>query len=290
MNENAPMKEDERLISLLGLAATRREETEDHPPPEVLAAFIEKRLPPSQRQAVLAHLNRCECCYQEWLHSATALEEAQPEETPIQRPAWWQRLWARLHPRPWLIPLTVAVTAGLAVAVVLVQQPMAGEWPPRQIIAALPKGQEIPADRLPRPEAPFAFNDTAADPAKEAVAQGLRDARFWIEHPEQVDLRDETHDTPEKRAYRSLGQWLLLAWAMTQKEDTDPKVWQVFRRYGQSLAAEFEKLLPSPQRDQALADLRTVQTMMEALAEAPDAAQRARLQRKLRLIIGRWQG
>ncbi|WP_286293178.1 hypothetical protein [Methylomarinovum tepidoasis] len=285
------MKENERLISLLGLAATRREETEDHhPPPEVLAAFIEQRLPSSRRQAVLAHLNRCECCYQEWLHSAAALEEAQPEETPIHRPAWWQRLWERLRPRPWLIPLTVAVTAGLAVAVVLVQQPMAGEWPPRQIIAALPKGHKIPYDRLPRLEAPFAFNDTAVDPAKDAVSQGLRDARFWIEHPNQVDLRDETHDTPEKRAYRSLGQWLLLAWAMTQKEDSDPNVWQVFQQYGQSLAAEFGKLPPSSQRDQALADLREVQTMMEALAEAPGSAQRTRLQRKLRLIIGRWQG
>ncbi len=284
-------KEDERFAALLGLAATKPEPDDACPEPEMLAAFIENRLPKSRRQQVLSHLDRCEHCYQEWLEVSLSLEEARPAEQPVRKPAWWQRLRESLRPRPWLVPLTAAVAMTLAVLAVVIQKPAAPVWQPQQLAELVRQhtGIEQTLARLPQANTAFAFSDTNEDPARRAFIAGLRDAQRWLGTGEPlVSVDDGDWRQSAWRDYYHLGQWMLLAWTLANSDPVSAEEWRVFDRHCLALIDRFQRRPEGPARDRLLTSLQEVHGLMSSLADRPDPVAQARLARKLQQIIRQW--
>lgn len=81
MDDKTTREEKERLMARLALAATNLSDVETCPSDKKLAAFIDNRLRGTERQAMLAHFNRCRQCYQHWLEIAVYLKDV-AESTP----------------------------------------------------------------------------------------------------------------------------------------------------------------------------------------------------------------
>jgi hypothetical protein len=119
MNDNSSLERKERVIALLGLAATEPPAGTSCPGEETLAQFIEGQLTGRAREAMLAHLNRCPSCYYHWLEVGSYLNVAErpaPTATPTGSLA---RVWERIHPwfSNWKIAVPIAATAVLVYAV-----------------------------------------------------------------------------------------------------------------------------------------------------------------------------
>jgi hypothetical protein len=77
MNNVIQMTDDERLVALFGLAASKRQQSQLLPCPsdEQLAELIDDSLNHKQRTTMLSHLNQCNECYQLWLETSSLLLE-----------------------------------------------------------------------------------------------------------------------------------------------------------------------------------------------------------------------
>ncbi len=76
MNNAANISDNERLVALIGLAATQQNnQTFTCPSDEQLAALIDNQLDLRQRTTMLGHLNQCNDCYQLWLETSSLLLE-----------------------------------------------------------------------------------------------------------------------------------------------------------------------------------------------------------------------
>jgi hypothetical protein len=97
MNDNSSLERKERVIALLGLAATEPPAGTSCPVEETLAQFIEGQLTGRARQAMLAHLNRCPSCYYHWLEVGllARLNQRVPGEEEAPRAV---SALQRLHP------------------------------------------------------------------------------------------------------------------------------------------------------------------------------------------------
>ncbi len=285
-------KEDERLTALLGLAASRPEPVEKCPEPELLSAFIENRLSPSRRQQILDHLDRCECCYREWLDVSLDLGEDRPPAPTAAGASGWRRWWERVRTRSGLIPLTIAVTVTLAAVAVMSQKSVTPDWQPRRLAALVRKhaGTQRSLTQWPRTgPAAFSFSDSDGDPARKAFAAGLRDAQRWLGGGgSTVSLGEEDWRRSPWQAYYRLGQWTLLLWTLANSDGVSPEEWQAFDRHGLALMERFRQRPRDPERDRLLATLRELHALLNDLAGHPDPAAQARLVRKLRNLIRRW--
>ncbi len=286
----SPPKEDERFAALLGLAASRPEPVEKCPEPELLSAFIENRLSESQHREILDHLDRCECCYREWLAVSLSLEEIQPAGETGGKPPWWQRWRARLLLRPWLTPLTTAVAMTLAVLAVVNQKPASPEWQPRRLAALVENhtGTRQILAQLPQSGSIFAFGATEADPARKAFAAGLRDAQRWLGKETIVTVDTENWQESAWKDYYHLGQWALLAWTLANSDAVSPAEWRAFERHCLALIDRFQRQTAESPPDQLLAELRELHTLLNDLASHPDPVAQTRLVRQLRKLIQQW--
>jgi len=100
-NENYPNDSEERRAILIALAATEPTLKSDCPSDQTLAAFIDNRSDPEQRNIVLDHLDACPDCYEKWLSVAEI--KADEKKAPV-------RFWKRPF-----FGITLAVAASFAI-------------------------------------------------------------------------------------------------------------------------------------------------------------------------------
>lgn len=288
-NEKTAWIEDERLIALLGLAAGKPQLEDQCPPAEQFSAFIDGRLFPPEQRRIIAHLNACERCYQEWLEAALVLFEMQPKAASSQKRSWWQRLQALWRTRPWMIPLTAALAMSLAVMAIVIQKPSQETWQISQLAAMVRNhpglDPALAALSQDLESLSFAFSDIPQNPAKQAFTAGFRQAWSWFDGTASSDSTKAWQQRSSWRDYYDLGQWAFLTWLLAQTEGVSAEEWQVFARHCQSLITRFEQQPEGPTTDQVLASLREIYPMLDALARQPDFAQQVRLGRRLRLTI-----
>lgn len=88
---------------------------QDHPRPEMLAAFVDGRLSGKEREAMIAHLDACPDCYEVFAETVRFLQDEEPrgEVVPIGREGGRPRF---LRPLYW----TAAAIAAVLLAVVIV--------------------------------------------------------------------------------------------------------------------------------------------------------------------------
>ncbi len=299
MIDKTRCKDDERLGTLLGLAATKTEPVDDCPPPEVLEAFVNEGLPESRRRRFLSHLNQCEPCYREWLTLSLALEEAGPEEAKRLRPApsWWRRVRDFCRFRPWLPPLTTAVALSLVVMAVVIYRPSGPSLPAAELVA-LVKGQpgiERALDRLPHPSAaPFAFGDTPPDPGRQAFTMGFEEAlahfdqSFLTLNQNRLGKASDSWQGDLLRDYYHLGQWMLLTLLLAQSDAVATDTWRTFDRYCTAFIERFGKAAHDSGAARLVSSLEEIHGLLQDLARRPDPARQARLVRKLKLTIEQW--
>jgi hypothetical protein len=91
--ESSDKTEIRRRLAFLALAAEQREEaTGDCPGQEMWAVFLEGEVAVDEQQAVLAHISRCEACYQRWLELSRELERADQDGSgvgAVLKRRWW---------------------------------------------------------------------------------------------------------------------------------------------------------------------------------------------------------
>ncbi len=104
-NEDYPNDSEERKAILTALATTEPTQKSDCPSDQTLAAFIDNRSDPEQRNIVSDHLDACPDCYEKWLSVAEI--KADEKEAPV-------RFWKRP-----LFGITLAVAASLAIFISL---------------------------------------------------------------------------------------------------------------------------------------------------------------------------
>lgn len=76
MNNTVNITENEQLVALVGLAATKQpRQPISCPSDEELAELIDNQLDHKQRTIMLSHLNQCNDCYQLWLETTSLLLE-----------------------------------------------------------------------------------------------------------------------------------------------------------------------------------------------------------------------
>ena len=76
MNNAVNITDNEQLVALVGLAATKqRRQPISCPSDEELAELIDNQLDHKQRTIMLSHLNQCNDCYQLWLETTSLLLE-----------------------------------------------------------------------------------------------------------------------------------------------------------------------------------------------------------------------
>lgn len=284
-SEKTVTMREEQMLALLGLAASQSKSTEACPPPEQLAAFIDGHLSSTQRREMLAHLNRCEQCYQEWLKTALAVAELEPKPAPTQAQKWWQKL-AKTWRAPWTLPLAAAVAASFAIAIVVIQKPSEQAWPAPELAAVVQNYPDLKQAERAFPEiAPlaFAFSQTPQDPAKQALAAGVQAARHWL-GGSNMPQEDQWLRSPW-RDYYDLGQWAFLTWALAQAEGVLPREWQVFERYCQNLILRFERHTGEPAAYKIRVWLQETHVLLNSLANHPDPAQAARLARRIQTTL-----
>ncbi len=275
--------EQERMLVLLGLAGSKPKPSASCPQAEQLSAFIDGRLSGSQRQAILAHLNSCEPCYQEWLSAALAAAELKPEPTPSR----WQKGWQKFIEScraPWTLPLAAALTASLVIAAIVIQKPTEEiKLPELYATVKSHAGLEQALPAFSQAQTPaLAFSESPQEAAKQAFAAGMQTVRHWLEGI--GTLEEAKWPQSSWRDYYDLGQWALLTLALARAEGVPPREWQIFERHCQSLIRRFERRT-EPTAQEVLPWLREAHALLQDLVNRPDPTQAARLARSLQLKI-----
>lgn len=291
MTEKTACKEEERLAVLLGLAAGKPKPADRCPSPEQLSAFIDGRLSAPKRKAIIAHLNGCERCYQEWLEVALAITEMQPVAAPSRKRSWWQLLREAWHDRPWMIPLTAALAMSLVVMAIVIQTPSQEAWQMPQLAALVRNhpGLDQALAALPQDlgDSTFAFSDTPQNLAKQAFSEGFQQARSWFDGAGGSSVLEppESWQRSPWADYYDLGQWAFLTWVLAQVNGVSAQEWQVFNRHCQNLIMRFKQKPEEPITGQVLASLLEIHALLGELARQSDPAQQIRLARRLQLTI-----
>lgn len=206
----------ERLSVLVALAAQPPAQPSDaHPSPEELAAFGEERLNPVDRERILAHLDTCSDCYEEWLAVADTLATTEPAggqhrrcELPVFGTQWHHR-----RRRTWVLSgAGVALAACLVLALLVpwrtdsglpalieraYQTARAGAGPDLREIAA--------RDTAPRrePTSTYGFSAGAGSDTARAFAAGLLEGRAMLA-PAQPKPAQPTYDFYAERPRRRI--------------------------------------------------------------------------------------
>lgn len=278
MHDHDPPDNTERLVALLGIGA--RTGRRDPPPPsdEQLAAFIDGRLRGSEREAMLAYLNRHPDYRHRWLEAAAQLAEPAPAERgPGPGVLDRLRLWLGA-PRLWAAAALPAAAAALALLL----------WPAADleqrldaVYAAAPAAMELRP--LPWEGTALGFAPAAPAPPARAFGAGLWDGRLALgaaggDRPGFLEPPAGRSWTASPwRHHYLLGRWLLLLRAAA---GTDAPIAEI--REHRAILADLRHRLQqadTPEARQALAAL----APLEPLLAAPDNPV---LARRLDWIIG----
>jgi hypothetical protein len=306
MTANTPPPENERFreersSALVALAAQPPAQPPDaHPSPEELAAFGEGRLNPADRERVLAHLDACSDCYEEWLAVAAALAADPPQP-------WWRwpttfgaRRYRRRRTLVWS-GAGMALAACLALAVLVPWRTDSGL--PALIDGAYetaragagPDLREIAArDTAPRrePASTYGFSAGAGSDAARAFAAGLLEGRSALsggDHfstPIPPDLAPSPDQPAESGAwqdtewadYALLGRWVyLLQTVCKTSAQGSPAIWDAQRFIAAELGGRLARRPADDARARPVAVV--VQDLEKALGESGSTASQRRCSR-----------
>ncbi len=282
MNNNFPPEKTERLAALLGIGAQTHRH--DPPPPsdEQLAAFMDGRLQGTEREAMLAYLNRHPEYRHRWLEIASQLAHLTPPEQEAEAaPAPQPRPWLTIA-RRWMLAATALPAAAAALLAGLLLWPVADlERRIDAVYAAAAPVTEQP--ELPWEGTGMSFGPLTPAPAARAFGAGLWDGRLALG---TVDAdRPGFLEPPSGQSwagsawsdYYLLGRWLLLLRAAA---GVDTPILEIQEH--QTILAELRRRLQqsdTPEVHQTLAAL----ALLEPLLANPD---NPALARRLELIIG----
>lgn len=299
--ENERFRE-ERLSALVALAAQPPTQPPDaHPSPEELAAFGEGRLNPADRERVLAHLDACSDCYEEWMAVADA-RAADPSRA--RRVRWLPAFGARWrHQRRALLWSGAGAALAACLALVLLVPWRTDSGLPALIDGAYetaragagPDLREIAArDTAPRrvPASTYGFSAGAGSDAARAFAAGLLEGRSALsggDHfstPVPPDLAPSPGQPAESGAwqdtewadYALLGRWVYLLQTICKTSaQGSPAIWDTQR----FIAAELGGRLARRPADDAKAwpVAVVVQDLEKALGESGSTANQRRCPR-----------
>lgn len=300
MNSKAPEK-TERLIALLGLAATNSGRADTCPSDEQLAAFIANRLEGQARQRMLAHLNRCPPCYHHWLEAAASLNantEPAAEHKISPLPTLRQRFITWLT--PWKLAVPIAAAATLACVTLL--------WPPspdldKQISADYAAIANHGASRLdkdlrnlpmPWENLTLGFNAAESSLPKKAFGAGLWTGKTALlgmgtsksPLPEFLSPPSESAwPETEWAGYYQFGRWVMLLWVLTQAEEP-LQDWGQLQRILAKLQVSLVKRPSSElEASQALSALERLQPLLAEAQRQTDPAARTHLSQRLEMIM-----
>jgi hypothetical protein len=131
----------------------------EHPAPDVLNAYIEKVLPQSEEQQVLAHLAVCADCREVVFFSQAAVEEVAPAvvQPQARRIAWWA----------WALPVAAVLAVASTVFVMQSNHRESTVNPPQQLAGA--KRDEAPQNQSLTATAPQNKTVAPAEPRRAAT-------------------------------------------------------------------------------------------------------------------------
>jgi hypothetical protein len=296
MTDKTP--ERDRRIALLALMATESEKAGACPSDETLAVFIEGQLKGEAHRAMLAHLNNCPSCYYYWLEVASYLkaESAASRTIPL-----WSSIWQRFEPwfTGWKIAIPAAAVAALVCLVVW--------WP-----ASLDLNHQISADYaavvaqdtgelaqlLPTLPVPWeggalGFSESQPPPPRQAFGGGgvwagrgallgsdAESLPAFLSPPAGADWPDT-----EWADYYVFGRWTVLLWALA-KVDYPGQDWRQHQSLLESLLAKFTKRLPTEEEaNRAMAALKGLQPLLQAVQRQTNEQVRAKLSRRLEITM-----
>lgn len=297
--ENERFRE-ERLGVLVALVAQPpAPPAGDHPSAEDLVAFGEGRLNPADRERVLAHLDACSDCYEEWMAVADALAA----DSPSAR-RWWRwptTFGVRRRRRRALVWSGAALAACLVLALLVPWRTDSGL--PALIERAYettragagPDLREIAArDTTSRPGlAPtYGFSSGPGSEAARAFAAGLLEGRAALsggDHfstPIPPELAPSPSQPAESGAWRDtewadyvlLGRWVYLLQTICKtSQQGSPAIWDAQR----FIAAELrDRLAQRPASDaKARPAASVVQDVEKVLGESGSTAGQRRCSR-----------
>ena len=243
-----PGSRRDKVIAMAALMSTPPRQVADCPAGEELAALLEGRLSNAGREALLAHLDACGVCYEQWLSLAAASGDTSGAQI-ITGP--WGRLRALGSNPSWLSGVALALAATLLFLLLPVFRPT----PIEKMVTAAYQGLPIspvsdPEEQrrlLPLPweegTAGYGFAaDSASDPESQAFARGLAAGRALLLSKKSPSSSDTATRATEPgplpttapgeasaaAPYYWLGRWLiLLQYACQTSEHPDAELfWQ----------------------------------------------------------------
>jgi hypothetical protein len=281
----------DRVLALLGIAATKQALDQPCPSENNMSAFIENRLDSSARVDILSHLNRCEDCYLTWEQLSVSvmqdnLDTYQPKvELPESHPSAvnclnigdsWQSTVL------YLVLLLLAI--GLIVNMLVISNTSMRN--DRSTAAATIDAKTLSRsiNQLPVPwkDQTFELNSSTYTVPAKAFGGGIWSARNALMNlndplPAQLVLEPTIHWQNSKWSnYYAFGQLTLDAWVLASAEYVKPTQWSLLRKSLQALEAEFKQGHQSePEANIALQMISKMKANLDRLSRKTDlAAQR----------------
>ncbi len=293
----------EREMALLALAATDNRQPSACPSDEDLAAFIDNRLNRTRREEMMAHLDGCSTCYQNWLNVASVLTE-KTDVKSVAKKRSQGGVWRRIADwfRGWRIAVPVVALAGL---LVLVTAPLTRMNLGHQITEEYATISVHVTDQLARmakvlpmpwESTAFGFAESSVSDSKKALNAGLWAGRTALIATSGRTLELPEYLLPPERAgtvwqdtqwadYYALGRWLIYLWALANVNSNEED-WQrqlfIHDEFVSILVGDADR---SPRVNDVKAALEEVRPLLQSLRGKSDETARSQFARRLEMLI-----
>ncbi len=282
----------DRMIALLGIAATKEVQHQPCPSENIMSAFIEDRVDFETRAMILSHLNRCEICYLTWEQLNIHVAQSQPYTRRLHNAGYHQRSrngfnsdfsWRKVFPGLVFVSLLIALVVNILVTSykeIDVDTPMASA----AILDAGTLATSINQLPVPWNNQPFELNDsTYAHPVK-AFGVGIWSARnALMNEADSIPTLLVSHPTIDWQAsqwrdYYTLGQLTLDAWVLANAKQIKPTQWTLLRQSLQALETGLQERLQSePEASIALQLIDKMKINLKRLSRKTDYSARKSL-------------
>jgi len=270
----------DRTIALLGIAAHHlKSKPTPCPTDEELAAFISGELNGKQRQAMLAHLNRCSTCYHHWLETASYLDSIQITKTPgssinkrIEK--WWQKgldIVARpLENLTILAPATAVLFIAVVVWMIMPHPTLSDRIDASFEVATNFQNVEKLSQVLT--DISLGVTDPDTSPAVFAFNVGVEMGRATLAQDSPPAQRVAWANSQWADEYE-LGRWMVLLWSLAQTPQPVPAdFWSQQQAIGETLQARFSKRSPMDDLTDTILEkgLKPIISILSQLQNEPD--------------------
>ncbi len=290
----------DKLVALLGIAATKKPQDNPCPPDNVMSAFIENRVNSETRVMMLSHLNQCEDCFIAWEQLGLYLSENNrhiPEQPKAKKAGFIEHLknWSG-EKSFWTTAVPGFAVASLAIVLVFNQSDTFYKGissDPSELVV------EIDADSInqfPTPwESPtFGFSRSTYTIPIKAVGTGIWNTRSTLVNskdplPKQLvsELAIDWQNS-EWRDYYAFGQWTVSAWLLANAKHVDQPQWAELSKILQTLETGFKQHPQSePEAKLALQAINKMKVSLSQLSKKEDVLAKTTLLREIEQSLQR---